>query len=64
MKKFIIPLMSVIIVNTIVCASSSNPEAETAAVAVAKDWLTLVDSERYGESWDEAAQYFKTAVPR
>ena len=54
MKKFIILLMSVIILSTIVCTSSSNPEAETAAVAVAKDWLTLVDRERYGEGWDEA----------
>ena len=64
MKKFIMLLMSMAILSTIVCASSSNPEAETAAVAVAKDWLVLVDSERYGESWDEAAQYFKTSVPR
>lgn len=64
MKKFLILLMSVIILSTIVCTSSSNPEAETAAVAVAKDWLTLVDRERYGEGWDEAAQYFKTALTR
>ena len=64
MKKFIILLMSVAILSTIVCASSSNPEAETAAVKAAKDWLALIDSERYGEGWDEAAQYFKAAVPR
>ena len=64
MKKFVMLLMSVVILSTIVCASSSNPEAETVGVAVAKDWLALIDSERYGESWDNAAQYFKAAVPR
>ena len=64
MKKFVMLLMSVVILSTIVCASSSNPEAETVGVAVAKDWLALIDSERYGESWDKAAQYFKAAVPR
>lgn len=64
MKKFVMLLMSVVILSTIVCASSSNPEAEMAAVNAAKDWLAMIDSERYGESWDEAAQYFKAAVPR
>lgn len=39
-------------------------EAETAAIAAAKDWLVLVDAEKYGESWDEAAKNFRNAVPK
>ena len=46
------------------CSSAGNPQAEAAAVAAAKDWLSLVDGEKYAESWDEAAQPFKGAVPK
>jgi hypothetical protein len=41
-----------------------NVTTDTAAVAAAKDWLALVDAEKYGDSWDEAAQYFKNAVTK
>ena len=44
--------------------SSSHPEAERAAVESAQSWLSVVDSEEYGSSWDEAASYFKGAVSR
>jgi hypothetical protein len=46
------------------CNSTSNPQAETAAVTAAKSWLALVDAEQYSESWDESAQYFKGAVQK
>lgn len=46
------------------CAGPSNPEAENAAVAAADAWLRLVDGGQYGQSWDEAAVYFKGAVAR
>lgn len=32
-------------------------------LAVAQKWLTIVDKGEYAESWNEAAEYFKTAVP-
>lgn len=44
-------------------AAGANPEAEAAALAAAQAWLRLVDAGRYAESWDQAAQYFKGAVP-
>lgn len=44
--------------------ADSNSAAESAAVASAKEFLALVDSEKYGESWDEAAQLFKNAVSK
>jgi hypothetical protein len=36
---------------------------EIAAVACADNWLALVDDGNYQESWQQAAQFFKDAVP-
>lgn len=44
--------------------AQSRPEAERAALEAAQSWLNLVDREKYGESWEEAASYFKGAVSR
>ncbi len=46
------------------CHSPHNPEAEQAAVVAAFAWLDLVDSEKYGESWEDAAPFFKEAVQK
>ena len=37
-------------------------EAEDQAVKAADEWLALVDQGEYGESWQEAATLFKSAV--
>ena len=37
---------------------------EETAIQAAKDWLSLVDEERYGESWETAASFFKNAVQK
>lgn len=63
MKKIVGLLFAIGIVSFMGCSSLSKPEAETAAVTSAKMWLALVDSGKYAESWDEAAQYFKNAIP-
>ncbi|MFZ2656587.1 MAG: DUF4019 domain-containing protein [Victivallales bacterium] len=39
-------------------------DKETKAVESAKAWLTLIDTEKYAESWDAAAAYFKNAVTK
>ena len=44
--------------------SSSSRSAEEAAVSAAKAWLSLGDKGKYKESWNEAAQYFKSAVSK
>lgn len=46
------------------CNSASNPQAETSAVATATAWLSLVDGEKYAESWEQAAQFFKGAIQK
>jgi hypothetical protein len=42
--------------------AKGQTEAEKAAEASATAWLKLVDTEKYGESWTEAASLFKGAV--
>lgn len=42
----------------------SNPEAEKAALQAADTWLQLLDSGQYAKSWEEAAGYFRNAVPQ
>jgi hypothetical protein len=37
-------------------------DKEKIAVAAAEKWLIMIDGGRYGESWKEAAGYFRTAV--
>jgi len=39
-------------------------DAEKAAVEAAEAWLGLVDSGKYSQSWDEAAEYVKTLVSK
>ena len=64
MKKFVLVMMGIGIISIIGCSQSSNSEAENAALKSAKAWLVLVDSEKYEESWEEAAEFFKGAVPK
>lgn len=39
-------------------------DAEKAAESAALSWLSIVDAGRYGESWDAAASYFRSALTR
>lgn len=34
------------------------------AARAAESWLAIVDSGRYGDSWDSAAELFKQTIPR
>jgi hypothetical protein len=42
--------------------SSATQAAETAAVQSAEAWLVKVDAGKYHESWDDAAEVFRSAV--
>lgn len=52
----------------LVLAGSSVHAADTEAVSQARksasSWLALVDAAQYGQSWDEAATLFKSAVTK
>ncbi|MFA5021333.1 MAG: DUF4019 domain-containing protein [Patescibacteria group bacterium] len=41
---------------------AEQSENEKVAVAGAEKWLGIVDEGKYGESWKEAAEYFRNAV--
>ncbi|HPB68655.1 MAG TPA: DUF4019 domain-containing protein [Candidatus Omnitrophota bacterium] len=43
-------------------AVAQNPEKEKAAVAAAEAWLSLIDSGRYEQSWEDASEYFRNAI--
>jgi len=45
-------------------AESKVAARKEAAVAVAKQWLAVVDEGKYAESWDGAAELFQGAVPK
>jgi hypothetical protein len=40
----------------------ADPKAEQDAVAAADAWLSLVDQNRYSDSWQQAASYFQEAI--
>lgn len=42
----------------------SHPEAQKVALQAADAWLQLVDSGQYTKSWEEAAAFFRNAVPQ
>ena len=64
MRTILACLLLVAVVSLSGCSSETNPQAEAAAVAAATAWLSLVDGEKYAESWEQAAQYFKGAVQK
>jgi hypothetical protein len=41
-----------------------NASEKSPATAAAEAWLATVDSGRYGESWDAAAEFFQRSVAR
>ena len=42
----------------------SNPAAESAASESAQAWLALVDGGNFGQSWDDAANLFRSAITK
>lgn len=41
---------------------AADSKKEAAALFAAEKWLAMVDSEKYAESWKEAAELFRNAV--
>jgi len=46
------------------CTAISSDSREEAAVKAAVSWLSLVDNGDYDKSWEEAAAYFRNAIPK
>jgi hypothetical protein len=61
--------LTVLFVSVLMCfvailISPADESAERSAQGAAQSWLALVDSGKYSESWNEAAQVFKERVTR
>ena len=63
MNKLLSVGLVAISITAIGCKSKEANSGEQEAVAAADAWLVLVDGEKYGDSWDQAASFFKGAVP-
>lgn len=64
MRNYIVVVLAIGILSIVGCASKSNSNAEKAAIESAQAWLEMVDSEKYAESWEVAAEYFKSAISK
>lgn len=43
-------------------SAAQNSDKEKAAIMAAGEWLSLVDSGNYEQSWKEASEYFRNAI--
>ncbi len=60
-----LPLLATLLLTLTFGTSTLTADDSTApAVTAAKEWLTLVDNQEYAKSWEEAAPFFKNAVPQ
>ena len=62
MMRRIVSMVAVCLIAAGVSGIAAEPEKDKAAVAAAESWVALVDDGKYGESWKEAAEYFRNAV--
>ena len=46
------------------CQRPSNPQAETAATEAALDWLHLVDTQQYEQTWTTGSDLFQAVVKK
>ncbi len=61
LTTFACHLLAILTTATLVCRAE---EPEPAAMKAAESWLALVDAEKYSESWEEAAPFFKEKVSK
>lgn len=60
----IVSVLAACLIATAGCGIAAEPEKATAAVEAAEKWIALVDGGKYAESWKEAAELFRNAVPQ
>jgi hypothetical protein len=62
--KQVIAIAAIALFLTASPALSVDNDAEVKAQEAAKSWLALVDSGKFGQSWDRAAALFQAAVTK
>ena len=61
-RKFITLFVLFLMLCVLGCSTVNNPKAEADAIESANMWLSLIDNEKYEESWHESAQSFRNAI--
>jgi hypothetical protein len=61
-SKLLSRFLAFALLLSICSAAKAQQKPEQLAQQSAEAWLALVDSGKYGDSWQQAAQYFKSAV--
>ena len=62
MKNILAGLVLLCMILVSVAYGAHTMQKKDALIA-AESWLAMIDKGEYAESWKEAAEYFKTAVP-
>lgn len=55
-------LLALSLILAAVTGVAQGSDKEKTAVTIAEKWLGLVDEGKYGESWKEAAEFFRNAI--
>jgi hypothetical protein len=63
MSKALGLILSAMMVASVVLAAATD-DKEAKAIDAGRQWLSLCDQAKYGESWETAATYFKNAVKK
>lgn len=64
MRKILLSLLLAAVVIGANAESANKSKEEKAATVAAAKWLKLVDTEKYPESWEQAAPLFKEAISK
>ena len=66
MRNLIFAVVGIITIGIVGCVSQTKIETKTEKEAInsAQSWLKLVDNKKYTDSWEEAAEYFKSVVSK
>ena len=64
-RQFACVLAACLLLNcNTINGQQKNQEGQAAAQKAAESWLPLIDAGKYGESWDQAAEVFRSAVTK
>jgi hypothetical protein len=64
MRRFIVSLFVLCLSLCPVLALAQESGKEQAAIAASEQWLSLVDSGRFGQSWKQTAGYFRAGFSK
>ena len=63
-SRISITIMLTVVLSLSATTIQADQTKEQNAIQQAEHWLSIVDSEQYGDSWNMAALFFRNAVPQ